>query len=73
MTAFLLNITQKTYGMRFEPFPLIKPTTKLKIARTMNTINRTLPSSIETPAIPYAPNNIATSPRTKKVIAARNI
>lgn len=61
------------YGSCFGVRPVTSPTTNEITASTRNTVNRIRPISADMPAIPLAPNNIATNASTKNAIAARNI
>ena len=53
--------------------PVTRLATKLITAKTKNTNNNVRPISIEKPAKPVAPSNIATSASTKNAKAALNI
>jgi hypothetical protein len=61
------------YGMFRGVLPVNKLTTKLITANAKNINKRTLPTSIDTPAKLFAPNNIDISANTKKAIAALNM
>lgn len=53
--------------------PIIRLATKLITAKIKNTKRRVLPISRDNPPIWFAPNKIATKPRIKNAMEARNI